>query len=201
MSANCEVLVADGDCDRADALAMMLTGAGVDASPVYDGREVVPRATELEPSTVVMDVALPGRSGLEIAHDLRSIFGRSIQLVAYTARASIQDRRRIAAAGFDELVPKAADPLEVFRVVNSTAYEILSRSIRANLRQIRLQLNLAHSLVELATVTGDLSMQRRVRKRVAERIDELSEAVARLPVPAAQRQDLVEEIGAIRARL
>jgi hypothetical protein len=56
-------------------------------------------------------------------------------------------------------------------------------------------------LVELAIVASNLSVQRRIRKRVAERIEALSEAVQRLPVPTSQRQDLTEEIGAIRARL
>jgi CheY-like chemotaxis protein len=197
----CTVLVADGDRDYADTVAMMLNGSGLDADSVYDGPAAIQFARNFRPRSVVMDVMMPRLSGFVVAAELRKHLGRSIQLVAYTDHASVQDRQKIAEAGFDDLVPKAADPLELFRVLSPDLYETITASVRANTRQIRAQLNLAHSLVEHSTITPDEDLRIRIRDFLAKRIETIGDSLARLPISRMERSDLELELAAVRRRL
>src|SRR2546425_2967928 len=71
----------------------------VEAENAEDGLRM---AAERRPALILMDIQLPGMSGIEALKRLRADPAtRAIPVVAVTASAMTQDRRQIMAAGFD----------------------------------------------------------------------------------------------------
>lgn len=78
------------------------------------GEEGVALAIERSPALVVMDIHLPGISGIEALAQLRAAAAaRAIPVIAFTASVMPQDRHDIIAAGFDAFVSKPIN-LEAF---------------------------------------------------------------------------------------
>ena len=71
------------------------------------GEDGVALAAEREPALVVMDIHLPGISGIEALAKLRALPAtHAIPVIAFTASVMPQDRHDIIAAGFDAFVSK-----------------------------------------------------------------------------------------------
>jgi two-component system cell cycle response regulator DivK len=84
-------------------------------------------ARESRPALILMDIQLPGMSGIEALGHLRADpTTRDIPIVAVTASAMMQDRQRILAAGFDGYQSK---PIEVKGFVQMVA-EVLANGPR-----------------------------------------------------------------------
>ncbi len=71
------------------------------------GPEALEAFTREPPDIVIMDIALPGMSGLEVIKRLRadSVL-KSIPVIAVSAHAMAGDREKFLAAGFDDYLPK-----------------------------------------------------------------------------------------------
>jgi CheY-like chemotaxis protein len=71
-------------------------------------------AIQLAPDVIMLDIGLPGISGLEVAQRLRNLpETRSAYLVAVTGYGQQQDRERSALAGFDAHLVKPIDQADV----------------------------------------------------------------------------------------
>ena len=71
------------------------------------GEDGVKLAAERAPELVLMDIHLPGISGIEALAQLRAAPAtRAIPVLAFTASVMPQDRSDIMAAGFDAFVSK-----------------------------------------------------------------------------------------------
>src|SRR5215813_13610094 len=89
------------------------------------GEEGVQLARDRRPALILMDIQLPGMSGIEAFRELRADpTTRSIPVIAVTASVMAQDRQRIMAAGFDGFQGK---PISV-RELLATMRGILERS-------------------------------------------------------------------------
>ena len=67
-------------------------------------------ARESHPALVLMDIQLPGMSGIDALGHLRTdATTRHIPVIAVTASAMTQDRQKILAAGFDAYQSKPID--------------------------------------------------------------------------------------------
>lgn len=83
-----------------------------------DGDESLDLARRHRPDIVVLDMMMPGRSGLDVLRELRSdpeLAG--IPVVMLTARARAADRDAAVAAGADRYLAKPFSPLELISVV------------------------------------------------------------------------------------
>jgi CheY-like chemotaxis protein len=79
-----------------------------------DGDESLRLARELRPDLIVLDMMMPGQSGLAVLETLRAdpaLAGTPV--VMLTARAQAADRFAAAAAGADRYVPKPFDVREL----------------------------------------------------------------------------------------
>ncbi|HEX5269577.1 MAG TPA: ATP-binding protein, partial [Gemmataceae bacterium] len=65
------ILVVDDNKDSADTLAHLLTLLGHEARTAYDGEAALEAAPLFRPEVVLLDLNLPGLSGLEVARRLR----------------------------------------------------------------------------------------------------------------------------------
>src|ERR1051325_3731681 len=92
-------------------MSYLLTAFGHTVLVAGDGRRGLEIAASQKPELVICDVQLPGMDGLEVARRLHSDPElRSIPIVAVTALASVGDRDRMLAAGFNGYLSKPIDP-------------------------------------------------------------------------------------------
>jgi CheY-like chemotaxis protein len=103
------VLVADDDRDTVETMARLLELFGHDISVARDGFQAIEMACRQRPGCVLLDVALPGLDGYEVAARLRRELGGSIVLIAVTEYGRDEDRRAARAAGFDHHFLKPLD--------------------------------------------------------------------------------------------
>jgi CheY-like chemotaxis protein len=96
--------------DNADLLLMttaLLRHLGHDVYSAGDGPSGIEAARIHQPDVILIDIGLPGMSGLEVAKHLRSLpsFER-VTLAAMTGYGQAEDRRRSKEAGFDHHLVK-----------------------------------------------------------------------------------------------
>jgi PAS domain S-box-containing protein len=104
------ILVIDDNRDAADSLAILLRLFGHDVRSLYDGRQALTVAASYRPHLILLDLGLPGLSGLEVAKQLRQINGlNDVVIVALTGYGSETDRRRSQDAGFNAHFTKPID--------------------------------------------------------------------------------------------
>jgi two-component system CheB/CheR fusion protein len=97
------ILVVDDDIDAAATLSDLLQDLGHEVSVVFQGKHALERARAFRPAVVIMDLAMPGTSGYELAPLLRgSPELAGTRLVALSGYDREEDRRRVRAAGFDQ---------------------------------------------------------------------------------------------------
>ncbi len=78
-------------------------------------------AKERLPALILMDFHLPGMNGIEALTHLRADAAtKAIPVIAVTASAMTEDRKRIIAAGFDGLQTKPIHVKEFVQVVRDT---------------------------------------------------------------------------------
>ena len=109
-------------CDDEDVLRTLVraTLESEDYSIIEasDGEQSLELARALHPRVVVLDMMMPGRSGLEVLRELRSDPDlEGIPVVMLTARARVADRDAAIAAGADRYLAKPFSPLELISVV------------------------------------------------------------------------------------
>lgn len=121
------VLVVDDRSDGADALAGLLRLDGHDAEAAYGGPQALESAHRRRPDVVLLDLAMPGMDGFEVARHLRSDFPDHppMQIVALTGRGQKTDREQILAASFDGHLAKPADNVEL-QAILLTARQLLT---------------------------------------------------------------------------
>jgi PAS domain S-box-containing protein len=104
------VLVVDDNQDAADSLGMLLRFLGAEVEVVHDGRAALDAMKTFRPAVVLLDLGMPGMSGLEVARRMREDTDmRDATLVALTGWGQRDDRRRTREAGFDYHLVKPAD--------------------------------------------------------------------------------------------
>jgi len=116
------VVLADDHRMLRDALVIML-GRETDievAGVADDGPSALARAHECAPDVIVLDIAMPGMNGVEVARRLRGELPqiRILVLSAYTDKRFVQETLKAGAAGY---VTKAAAATELPRAIRAVA--------------------------------------------------------------------------------
>lgn len=105
------VLVVDDNVDAADAMTASLRMEGHEAQAAYDGETALQEARTFRPNAVLLDIGLPGMSGLDVARSLRSLpETQHALLIALSGYGQLQDRQRSLEAGLDDHLIKPVDP-------------------------------------------------------------------------------------------
>nr|WP_283254139.1 PAS domain-containing protein [Ramlibacter paludis] len=107
------VLVVDDNEDAANTLAALMTHEGHEVRVAHSGEEALALAFEFEPEAVLLDIGMPGMSGLEVARELRRRMGSAVRLIAVTGWGQAQDREQTSEAGFDFHLTKPVARTEV----------------------------------------------------------------------------------------
>lgn len=108
------VLVADDNVDAAESLGACLRLEGYRVHVAHDGLTAMDMAARVRPQIAVLDIAMPGATGHEVARWIREQdWGRSMRLIALTAWGGEEMRRRSRQVGMDVHLTKPATPGEV----------------------------------------------------------------------------------------
>ena len=112
--ASLRVLVVDDMRDATHMLRTLLNRDGHDVRTAADGPNALTIALDFQPEVVLLDISLPGMSGLEVAKWIRQQTTlKEIVLIAMTGYGDQADRQRSFEAGFNHHLVKPAD----FRIV------------------------------------------------------------------------------------
>jgi len=108
------VLVADDDADIRDLVAFKLEQAGFEVIAVEDGHSALEQAQSRKPTLAVLDVSMPGLSGIDVCRMLRADSATAgILIIMLTARVQEQDVEGGFSAGADDYVTKPFSPREL----------------------------------------------------------------------------------------
>jgi two-component system, OmpR family, alkaline phosphatase synthesis response regulator PhoP len=122
-----DILVAEDDRDIADLVAHYLTRAGWRAHIAISGDEALASARRTPADLIILDVMLPGLSGLEVCRALRAdTKTAAIPIIMLTARAEESDRIIGLEIGADDYISKPFSPNELVARVRA----LLRRSKR-----------------------------------------------------------------------
>ena len=100
------LIVDDNATNRVLARALLVK-LGWQADIVEDGATALARASAIPYQLILLDISMPGLSGLETCAALRAApRGGDLYIIAYTAHAFPEERREILTAGFDDIIVK-----------------------------------------------------------------------------------------------
>lgn len=109
-------------CDDEEALRQLvratLDNGRYEILEAADGDESLELARRLRPNLLVLDMMMPGRSGLDVLRELRADQGLArTPVIMLTARAQLADREAAAAAGAERYLAKPFSPLALISMV------------------------------------------------------------------------------------
>jgi two-component system, OmpR family, KDP operon response regulator KdpE len=142
------ILVVDDDPQIRRVMRVTLIAQGYEVNEARSGEEALVRLHDHRYDLVLLDINLPGASGLEVCRELRSLSDAAI--VMLTVRDSERDKIEALDAGADDFVTKPY-----------STPELLAR-IRAALRRVPLSPEGGPQVVRLDDVEIDL-VQRHIR--------------------------------------
>lgn len=109
MADEVDVLVVDDDPDTRETLAMLLGEFGYRVRTANDGPSALAAVQAHPPMCVLLDLGLPGMSGIELARTIRSRHGDSMVLISLTGWANTERQDEAECAGVDFVLPKPLD--------------------------------------------------------------------------------------------
>lgn len=116
-----EILILDDEPNNRLLLGTILEFGGfefVEASNAIDGLRAARRSP---PDLVIMDLHMPGMSGVDFLKELRADRALAhVKVALYTATRCDDDLRQfMEVAGIEHIIPKPSDPSEVLTIVRS----------------------------------------------------------------------------------
>ncbi|WP_112268613.1 response regulator transcription factor [Lentzea terrae] len=114
------VLIAEDDADIRDLLVFKLMQDGFDVTAVADGSAALDAVAAERPDLVILDVMMPGMSGLDVCQRLRSEHAtKTLPVILLTARAQEADVESGFGVGADDYVTKPFSPRELLSRVHA----------------------------------------------------------------------------------
>jgi CheY-like chemotaxis protein len=115
------VLIADDNVDAAESLQLWLEMAGHEVHVALTGPAALKLAETVQPQVALLDVGMPGMTGLEVAAKIREApWGREMVLIALTGWGQEEDLRRTKAAGFDHHLTKPVAPDAIEELIRTS---------------------------------------------------------------------------------
>jgi response regulator NasT len=133
------ILIVDDDPVVLAALAMGLTSIGFNVERAASGEEAVLKCAQLHPAIAILDINMPGMSGIEAARQIRETSGVPVMfLTAYDEQALV--KQAVAEGGLGYLIK----PIRAKQLVPAIATALARAQERAGLEDR--QKNLSQAL-------------------------------------------------------
>ena len=176
------VLIVEDDAPVRRMLERSLGAEGFDVRSAADGGTALAMIEQSTPDLVVLDVAMPGLSGLDVCRRLRER-GMTGGVLMLTARDAVEDRVRGLEAGADDYV------------VKPFAIEEVAARLRALLRRGRdRSTRISFGAITLDTATNSIDRGGGERIELTAREAQLLEMLMRNPRTVLSRREAVERI-------
>src|SRR5262245_8957393 len=105
------LLIVDDYPDALDVWEVYLRAEGFNVLTASDGQSAFAEAVREKPDVIIMDLELPGKSGFEVARDLKARADTcAIPLIAATGYSHVKQLDLPRASAFDAVMVKPCDP-------------------------------------------------------------------------------------------
>lgn len=112
------VLLIEDEPNIIEAIRFLLTREGWTVDTHSDGADAVQTVLQARPDLVILDMMLPGKSGMEILRDLRDRSDlANMPILMLTARGQSRDRDMAERAGANRFMTKPFSNAEVLTAV------------------------------------------------------------------------------------
>lgn len=113
------IVVADDDNDTVLSLMLLLREEGHEVQGVRSGEHVLRAVNRFNPDVVLLDIAMPGLSGWEVARQIRERLGRRPVLIGLSGEYR-QDVDKILSevVGFDSYLVKPYAPEQLLKLLD-----------------------------------------------------------------------------------
>ncbi len=112
------VLIADDDASMRLLVSTTLADDSLELLEAQDGLQALALARKKRPHLILLDVAMPGLTGLEVCRALRADPPTArVPVVMLTAQGQESDRERGLAAGATAYLTKPFSPLQLLQLV------------------------------------------------------------------------------------
>ena len=122
------VLVVDDLADSTSSLRWLLQAWGHDARIAEDGAAALKMADRFQPDVVILDLAMPGMDGYEVAKRLRQIDLEKPIIIAHSGYCTEDDVQRSLDAGCNYHIPKPVEPDEIKQLLETYEQVLLRMS-------------------------------------------------------------------------
>lgn len=148
------VLIIEDEARIAEWVKTYFERAGFHAEVCSDGKRGLQAAQTLSPDIIILDLMLPGLSGVEVCQELR--MNSDVPILMVTAKGAYQDRITGLDIGADDYIVKPFNPEELVARANA----VLRRAQKAVQKTITcgpVSLNLNTQMVHLTGIEVPLS--------------------------------------------
>ncbi len=113
-----KVLLIEDEPNIIEAIRFLLTREAWEVETHSDGTDAVEVIRASQPDLVILDVMLPGKSGMDILRDLREVPELAkLPVLMLTARGQVRDREEAEKAGVSRFMTKPFSNKEVLMAV------------------------------------------------------------------------------------
>jgi DNA-binding response OmpR family regulator len=117
------VLLIEDELNIVEAIRFLLSRDGWQVDTHNNGTDAAQLVRDLKPDLVVLDLMLPGKSGLEILEELRAHEETAdLPVLMLTARGQSRDREMAEKAGVSRFMTKPFSNSEVLTAVRDLLY-------------------------------------------------------------------------------
>ena len=86
-----KVLIIEDEPDTLTLLTTALGLAGYETAKAADGQAGVALISEFEPDVIILDVMMPGQSGIEVLNTIKRVFIEPPPVIIFSARGRVED--------------------------------------------------------------------------------------------------------------
>ena len=115
-----KILVVDDEASLVELCEFVFKADGHEVRGAFNGPQALNMITEEMPDLILLDVMMPGLTGIEVCHQIRAQYpAQRPTILMYTADDSDETRANSMAAGADDFIPKETPVFELSAKVNT----------------------------------------------------------------------------------
>ncbi|WP_037256241.1 response regulator transcription factor [Roseobacter sp. SK209-2-6] len=126
------VVLIEDEPNIAEAIRFLLIRDGWSVDAHGDGSDAVEVIAAARPDLVILDLMLPGKSGLEVIQELRALGDmQDLPVLMLTARGQLKDREMAERAGVTRFMTKPFSNAEVLTAVRDLHAQAHQQAVEA----------------------------------------------------------------------